>query len=64
MQDKSKYDMEFVVIKSSCNINFSNIINARLKEGWELKDDIKVSRGIESDVIYSQAMVRYKIARI
>ena len=61
MLDKSEYKMEFLVIESSCNIIFGERVASRLNEGWELKDDIKVTPYGEQEVIYSQAMVRQSL---
>lgn len=61
MQDKSKYKMEFVVIESLCNIVFGEIVASRLNEGWELKDDIKVTHYSDKEICYSQALIRYTL---
>lgn len=61
MRDKDKYKIEFVVIESRCNINFGERVASRLNEGWELKDDIKVTPYSNKEIKYSQALIRYTL---
>lgn len=61
MLDKDKYKIEFIVIKSPCNIIFGERVTSRLNDGWELKDDIKVTPYSDKEIRYSQALIRYTL---
>lgn len=61
MLDKDKYKIEFIVVESSGIATFGERVTSRLNEGWELKDDIKVTPYSDKEIRYSQALIRYTL---